>query len=164
MKEENFTCSTRQLIWLHLIAPHFRREWFWFYGHFCQDIICLFFCCCFVLKCIFSFPFTFAHITNKCISHRQFMDSLWTKFLLKPKNTEIQPIHFTLMSFRELIDLSEPWMQLCDWANGTLCAALLSHQHFCSYTGMTHANISPHVRQLKGSLWSISSWDWTMKK
>ncbi len=31
VKEENVTCLTGQLIWLkHLIAPKFRREWFWF--------------------------------------------------------------------------------------------------------------------------------------
>lgn len=107
-----------------------------------------------VLKIYFSFPFTFTHITNNFISHRQFMD----KNFFKTKE-HWDPAHsFTLTSFRELIDLSEPWMQLCDWANGTLCAALLSHQHFCSYTDNDHANISPRVRQLKGSLWSISSW------
>lgn len=51
-----------------------------------------------------------------------------------------------MTSFRGLTDLPKPRMHLCDWANGTLCAALLSHQHFCSYTANDQANISPHER------------------
>lgn len=61
-----------------------------------------------------------------------------------------------MTSFRRLTDLSKPWMHLCDWANGNgaigfcsyqyRCAALLSHQHFRSYTANEQAIIRPRER------------------